>query len=102
MPHSIAETVGPNELWSVLNPDERSKFMEALRDPNGELAQQLLSSHELERNRRKPWWEESDIEDEEGVSRSSKTRPEAILVPASMVRSIPTSPSLVYNVCAIW
>lgn len=86
----------------MLNAEERSKFMETLRDPNGELAQQLLSSEELEKDRGKPWWEESDIEEEDGACRSSKTRPEAILVPESMVRPVPTSPSLVYNVCAIW
>ncbi|KAF8717518.1 hypothetical protein AX14_012166 [Amanita brunnescens Koide BX004] len=91
------ETANPDELWSVLNAEERSKFMETLRDPNSELTQQLLSSEELERNRRKPWWEESDIEDKEGISRW----PQAMMVPVSMVRPVPTSPSLVYNVCAI-
>lgn len=76
--------------------------MEMLRDPNSELAQQLLSSEELEKSRRKPWWEESDIEDEEDTNHLSKTRPEVILIPSSMVKPVPTSPPLVYNVCAIW
>jgi hypothetical protein len=74
--------------------------MEVLRDPSSELAQQLLSSEELEKSRRKPWWEESEIEDDE--EDRNHLWPEVILVPSSMVKSVPTSPSLVYNVCAIW
>ncbi|KAF8347773.1 hypothetical protein F5887DRAFT_1060585 [Amanita rubescens] len=95
------ENVNPDELWSLLNAEERSKFMEVLRDPSSELAQQLLSSEELEKSRRKPWWEESEIEGEEDTNHPSKTRPEVVLVPSSMVKPVHASPSLVYNVCAI-
>ncbi|KAF8623222.1 hypothetical protein AX15_006457 [Amanita polypyramis BW_CC] len=88
----------PDQLWSLLSAEERSKFLKALQDPDSELAQQLLSSAELEKSRQKPWWEESDIEDEDA---SWTTRPEPILVPASMIKSVPSPPSLVYNMCAI-
>ncbi|KAK2463625.1 hypothetical protein APHAL10511_004376 [Amanita phalloides] len=89
------DAVSPDELWSLLNTRERSQFMEALRDPSGEFAQQLLSNKELVGQI--PWWEESDIENDQSTTGS---RPESIMVPLSLVKSAPTS-SLLYNACAI-
>ncbi|PCH44112.1 hypothetical protein WOLCODRAFT_164926 [Wolfiporia cocos MD-104 SS10] len=57
-----------DDIWAALTPAERDKFMRALQDPNSELAQQLLASEELEKERTEPWWEmpmgmDADAED---------------------------------------
>ena len=49
-----------DDLWTALTPAERNKFLAALRDPTSELAQQLLTSEQLENDRVAPWWDNED------------------------------------------
>ncbi|TFK39930.1 hypothetical protein BDQ12DRAFT_590462, partial [Crucibulum laeve] len=106
------DELSPDALWEMLTPEERKKFMKALDDPNSELAQQLLSSEQLEKEIQEPWWEASGvIDNDEEVGDSIKSshhtprrcgkKPEMICVPASMVKPIPHGPPLVFNACAI-
>lgn len=98
-------------LWSMLTPDERSKFVKVFNDPNSDLAQQLLSSERLEKEIQEPWWEAPIAGEDEGtfpqncgqsVPRRSGARPDMMKIPASMVKPIPSGHPLVYNMCAIW
>lgn len=86
--------------------------MKALEDPSSELAQQLLASEEMENERREPWWESSAIGDADGDGEAETVvervprrrygeRPQAIRIPASMVKP-PHGPPLLYNMCALW
>ncbi|TFK51937.1 hypothetical protein OE88DRAFT_1734950 [Heliocybe sulcata] len=110
------DSVPPEELWSMLTPEEREKFIKAVDDPNSDLAQQLFASEELENVRIDPWWEDPDAsvaQEEEQVTTSATAnsrlrkrygkKPEmSICVPTSMVKPIPaSSPSLLYNACAL-
>ena len=82
----------------------------ALRDPNSELAQQLLSSEEIEKVHLAPWWEAPEDADEKGPSAAFRTqkrygkRPAMMEIPEHMARTPPTPgklPLLLYNLCAI-
>lgn len=90
----------------MLTPEERKKFMKALDDPSSELAQQLLSSEQLEEEIKVPWWEGPTIEGEseisEGPPHRRGSRPRMMDIPTSMVKPIPTGHPLIYNMCAIW
>ncbi|KAM6497019.1 hypothetical protein JOM56_007492 [Amanita muscaria] len=88
----------PDALWSLLTAEERSKFLSAMGNPSSDLAQQLLNSEELERDKQRPWWEASGIEDEEGTS-SREIEP--ILIPLSMVKPSSVPNTFIYNMCAI-
>ncbi|ETW79035.1 hypothetical protein HETIRDRAFT_104350 [Heterobasidion irregulare TC 32-1] len=44
------------QLWAVLTPSERTKFLTAVRDPSSELAQQLLARQALAEEPLEPWW----------------------------------------------
>jgi hypothetical protein len=110
--------VDPDELWSALNPAERARFEKALRDPSSDLAQQLLSSTELEEDRSAPWWEaprfmESVSAGVHGIAPAhvkdggSNQRygapPEMLSVPAELLSSpLPARLLLLYNLVSIW
>jgi hypothetical protein len=81
--------------------------MKALDDPTSELAQQLLTSEELENERREPWWESPEVRDlETDVDLDARQRygkrPHAIRVPSGMVKPLPHGPPLLYNICGLW
>ncbi|EPT01274.1 hypothetical protein FOMPIDRAFT_1029983 [Fomitopsis schrenkii] len=100
-----------DELWAALTPAEREKFTKALRDPDSELAQQLLNSEEIEKVRLAPWWEapeddasEKDPGTSSRVQKGYGKKPVMMQVPAYMTRTPPTPgklPLLLYNACAI-
>lgn len=92
------DNADPDALWSLLTAEERSKFLSAMGNPSSDLAQQLLNSEELERDKQRPWWEASGIEDGEGTS-SREIEP--ILIPLSMVKPSSDSKTFIYNMCAI-
>ena len=106
------ENISHDQLWSILKPEERERFMKALNDPSSELAQQLLASDELEKQRIEPWWEDNATElDEQSSSGSSNlvqrkygTRPGLISIPEAVVsasaKSLDQGPSLLYNIIA--
>lgn len=86
--------------------------MRALEDPNSELAQQLLASEELERERVNPWWETSTAsgsEDSSGgeIGREDGARsPPIMAIPTPLVKQSANNalsgPLLLYNICAVW
>ncbi|KDR80603.1 hypothetical protein GALMADRAFT_222197 [Galerina marginata CBS 339.88] len=98
------DSLSPDALWSMLTPEERKKFTKAFDDPTSELAQQLLSSEQLEKEIQEPWWEAPTVDDSETIDdivRRHGTRPDLMSIPTSMVKPIPTGHPLVYNMCAI-
>lgn len=103
----LSENTPSDAVWSMLSKDEQAKFITALGDPSSELVQQLLASEELDNDRREPWWEASlDGDEDVDVDTSSSfkrfgPRPRPMTVPISMVRSAPTGPPLIYNLCAM-
>lgn len=90
----------------MLTKEERSRFMNAFDDPNSALALQLLSSEQLEKDSQDPWWEASELIEDENESstfgRRTGPRPEIMDIPVTMIRAVPTGHPLVYNMCAIW
>ena len=103
-------------MWSHLTPTERDKFLKALNDPSSELAQQLLTSEELETQIVDPWWDQpSDYGEERpqpviDASGARKIRryghkPKFLDVPTSAIKASEnvgtTGPSLLYNICAV-
>lgn len=104
------EAASYDDLWTALTPEERERFTKALRDPDSELAQQLLSSEELEKVRVEPWWEAPD-DASAGPSSASfpaqkryGEKPASMQVPANMAGASHTPgkfPLLLYNLCAI-
>lgn len=104
-----------DDVWAALTPAERDKFLKALGDPRSDLAQQLLASEELERERVEPWWESHAQLDAAGEPTPQPSgglqdkrfgvKPEIMAIPASMVEMTPVAgkqPLLLYNLCAIW
>jgi hypothetical protein len=87
----------------MLIPEEREKFMNALNNPTGELAQQLLASEALDLERLEPWWEAPSLDD--GTQTLSDKRygvsPEAMPRPPATLK-MPVTGSLLYNICALW
>ncbi|KAH9852166.1 hypothetical protein C2E23DRAFT_868976 [Lenzites betulinus] len=101
------------ELWEALTPAQREKFLHALNDPSSELAQQLLSSAELEREQVEPWWEtpaqpHSDdlpLPSDPTTNRRHGAKPSIMFVPAPLVKQSSANalsgPLLLYNICAL-
>ncbi|KAI0363141.1 hypothetical protein BV20DRAFT_1007803 [Pilatotrama ljubarskyi] len=101
------------ELWAALTPAEREKFLRAINDPNSELAQQLLGSEELERERVEPWWEApADAEPEDSsassggaTARRHGAKPSIMSIPEPLIKQSSNNalsgPLLLYNICAV-
>ncbi|KAG1792620.1 uncharacterized protein HD556DRAFT_1444300 [Suillus plorans] len=91
-----------DELLRLMTKEEIDKFFNALRDPTSQLAQKLLSSEELQSVRREPWWEAS-LEGSPNSSGSMRygSKPALMEFPLKLVKSQASSPSLIYNVCAV-
>lgn len=96
------ESTSSDTLWSMLTSEERAKFLSTVDDPTSELAQQLLASEELEKERRRPWWTDATVDGDDPLPGNGEAKPALMKVPSSMVKPISNGPSLVYNVCAIW
>ncbi|KAG1728095.1 hypothetical protein EDB19DRAFT_169255 [Suillus lakei] len=89
-----------DELLRLMTKEEIDKFFNALRDPTSQLAQQLLSSEELQSVRQEPWWEAS-LEGSPGGSMRYGSEPALVEVPLNLVKRQSSGPSLIYNVCAV-
>ncbi|KAI9062579.1 hypothetical protein FKP32DRAFT_1573971 [Trametes sanguinea] len=104
------------ELWAVLTPAEREKFLSALNDPNSELAQQLLASEELEREQVDPWWD-APVDNAEpeptatpsvkvGMKRRHGSKPTIMPIPEPLIKQSSNNalsgPLLLYNICAVF
>ncbi|KAI5895243.1 uncharacterized protein SCHCODRAFT_01087873 [Schizophyllum commune H4-8] len=105
------DSIPPDELWELLTPEQRAKFMEAVNNPESELARSLLVSEQVAI--RPPWWE-ADASRNEGKARPNSgegpasieggrsSRPSSMRIPARMVKPLPVGQvSLVYNFVAI-
>ncbi|KAJ3519340.1 hypothetical protein NMY22_g13251 [Coprinellus aureogranulatus] len=88
------DSASSDEIWAMLSPEQREKFLRALQDPNSEIAKELLSSEELRRNIRLPWWEDEDDHEEEEA-------PTMMTIPVAMLKPVPNRPLLVYNLAAV-
>lgn len=89
-----------DELLRLMTKEEIDRFFNALRYPTSQLAQQLLSSEELQSVRQEPWWEAS-VEGSSSGSIRYGSKPALMEVPVNLVKRQPSSPSLIYNVCAV-
>lgn len=80
--------------------------MKIMEDPASGLAQQLLASEEFEKERREPWWEAPSVESDDvelsHLRQRFGAKPDPMLIPAAMVKPIPSGRPLHYNLCAIW
>ncbi|KAF8817476.1 hypothetical protein BYT27DRAFT_7199005 [Phlegmacium glaucopus] len=98
------DSTTPDALWAMLTSTERSKFITALNNPTGELAQRLLASEALEKEIQQPWWEvyrssKNDSQIKKDLSHNAT--PRMMEVPMSMINSNSTGHPLLYNICAI-
>lgn len=102
-----------NVIWSLLSTAQRNKFLQAVRDPSSELAQQLLVGEELSEFHLQPWWESPAIQSEESTSAAPRSRavrygatPDMMPIPEQLLASAQSSmPSLsnvtlLYNILA--
>lgn len=88
-----------DELWELLSPEQRARFMEAVNNPEGEMAKTLLASEEVARDMRPPWWE-THAHGEPATSQD--TTPLPVRIPTRMIKPLPEEQvSLVYNYVAI-
>jgi hypothetical protein len=97
----------PDVIWAMLSSSQRDSFLKIIRDPSSELAQELLSSAELQQERRKPWWESPLMESDIATTESSEfgVSPKMMSIPQSLIASGAVSDSnrfLVYNILALW
>ncbi|KAF8591738.1 hypothetical protein K439DRAFT_1326217, partial [Ramaria rubella] len=96
----------PEEIWSLLSPDQRDSFLRVMRDPSSDLARQLLSSAELQHGRRKPWWESPRLDTEEITEEYEEfgPPPPMISIPQNLISNeaiTRLNQPLVYNILAL-
>jgi hypothetical protein len=98
------DSTSPDDLWSMLTPEERKKFMKALDNPSSELAQQLLASEALDSERLEPWWEAPSLNDGTQALPTKRygVKPEAMPIPSAIPKMPVTGSPLLYNICAMW
>jgi len=93
------------DIWSNLTQAERDKFLKALQDPSSELAQELLASEELEKERLQPWWEAPALDDDDRSSTNNGCyagKPKWMEIPRALVKGSNAGIGLVRNCTAIW
>ncbi|KAL1762797.1 hypothetical protein FB107DRAFT_285227 [Schizophyllum commune] len=105
------DSVPPDELWEMLTPEQRAKFLEAVNNPESELARSLLASEQVAI--RPPWWEvgapngvgDAATNDSEATTSSEGGlygRPSPMRIPTRIIKPLPVGQvSLVYNFVAI-
>ncbi|KAG2150289.1 uncharacterized protein EDB93DRAFT_1240313 [Suillus bovinus] len=89
-----------DELLRLMTKEETDKFFNALRDPTSQLAQQLLSSEELQSVKQEPWWEAA-LEGSPSGSMRCGSKPALMKVPPNLLKHQASSAPLIYNVCAV-
>lgn len=72
----------------------------AVKDPAGQLAQQLLASEELWSVRQEPWWEIS-LEGSPSGSMRYGSVPALMKVPLNLLKRQSSGPCLIYNISAV-
>ncbi|KAL1696759.1 hypothetical protein GGG16DRAFT_42906 [Schizophyllum commune] len=105
------DSIPPDELWELLTPEQRAKFLEAVNNPESELARSLLASEQVAI--RLPWWEvdvssgarnasTNDVETTASHEGGTSNRPSPMRIPTRMIKPLPVGQvSLVYNFVAI-
>ncbi|KAJ7031592.1 hypothetical protein C8F04DRAFT_1262702 [Mycena alexandri] len=99
------ESTSSENLWAILTPVEREKFLKVMEDPSSDLALQLLASEDLEVEKQDPWWSAPAIPTEDLPRPSAKrygVPPDPIEIPSSLVSPNLVGPSLIYNICALF
>ncbi|KAJ7757080.1 hypothetical protein B0H16DRAFT_1721544 [Mycena metata] len=99
------ESMPPENLWAILTPAEREKFLKVMEDPSSDLAMELLASEELEVEKQDPWWSAPVIPMQDLPGPSTKrygVPPNPIGIPSSLASPNPVGPSLIYNICAVF
>lgn len=98
------ESASADELLDRLTKEERDTFFKLLRDPASELAQNLLSSVELDRELQAPWWDSPQLPNDDLDTAATRYghQPPLMEVPPGLRRWNPESPSLLYNICAVF
>ncbi|KAJ7057137.1 hypothetical protein C8F01DRAFT_1211213 [Mycena amicta] len=76
------DATNSDQLWSLLKPEERERFLKAMEDPSNELATQLLASEDLERDKLEPWWTAPTLLAESSSQRRFGVPPEPIQIPS--------------------
>ncbi|KAF5316000.1 hypothetical protein D9619_006332 [Psilocybe cf. subviscida] len=99
------DATSPDELWELLTPEERKKFMKAVNDPTSELARELLSSDQLDAEIIKPWWEaptvDAALDDDQRRPKQCGSRPIIMPIRVSEIKPTPIGHPLGYNMCAL-
>ncbi|KAI4527365.1 hypothetical protein K525DRAFT_186978, partial [Schizophyllum commune Loenen D] len=105
------DSIPPDELWELLTPEQRAKFLDAVNNPESELARSLLASEQVAI--RPPWWAadapngvgDAVTNDSEATTNSEggpSSRPSPMHIPTRMIGPLPVGQvSLVYNFVAI-
>ncbi|KAL1667050.1 hypothetical protein GGF50DRAFT_125123 [Schizophyllum commune] len=105
------DSIPPDELWEMLTPEQRAKFLEAVNNPESELARSLLANEQAAI--RPPWWEvdvsrgainasTNDVETTASHEGGMSNRPSPMRIPMRMIKPLPVGQvSLVYNFVAI-
>lgn len=106
----FADSADTDSLWDALSPSQKAAFMQAMKDPNSSLAQQLLHSLESETTAgdqtRTPWWEtEGQLEGD--ISQTGDLVPSPLTVPESLFLEAQRGwnegrASLLFNVVCLW
>lgn len=96
----LLASASSDELLRLLTKEERDKFFKAVKDPAGQLAQQLLASEELWSVRQEPWWEVS-LEGSPSGNMRYGTAPALMNVPLDLSKRQSSGPSLIYNISAV-
>src|ERR1700720_217692 len=97
-------SISSDSLWSMLTPEERNKFINALQNPSSELTQQLLASEEINLGRVEPWWEAHSLDNaiEKLSTKRYGSKPEVMPMPSAKLRMRASGSPLLYNICALW
>lgn len=102
------DNVSYDQLWEVLTPAERQKFLGALNDPSSDIAQSLLASEDLDDQIIQPWWDappQDEVPQGKTLLKRYGHRPQMLEIPEAVLRAArtasPSGPSLLFNIFAV-
>lgn len=104
----IVGSASADKIWSVLTPEERTRFTRAVQDPGSELAKTLLSSPDLAEDIHAPWWVTLPSTPQANAPVSRPAHPPDVMAIPEALLTTSASPShptpafpLAYNLVAI-
>lgn len=102
------DNVSYDQLWEVLTPAERQKFLGALNDPSSDIAQSLLASEDLDEQIIQPWWDarpQDEVSQVKTLLKRYGHRPQMLEIPEAVLLAArtasPSGPSLLFNIVAV-